>query len=81
MNVMKEVKLLSDLGSNIRRLRDEHGWSAEELSRQSGITMYTIYQIENSIQENPRLGTLQKIADGLGVTVVDLLGEPKAKAS
>ena len=77
---LKEVNLLSDLGDNIRTARNNLGISAEELSRRSRINMRTIYQIENSEQENPRLTTIKKIAEGLGLSITDLLVEPKSKA-
>ena len=79
--LLKEVKLLSGLGDNIRNARSEQGISAEELSRRSGINMRTIYQIENSEQENPRLTTIQKIADGLGVSLTDLLSNSESRSA
>ncbi len=77
--MLKEVNLLSGLGDNIRGARTKQGISAEELSRRSGINMRTIYQIENSEQENPRLTTIQKIAEGLGVGLTDLLSNSGSK--
>ena len=80
IDALKEVKLLSSLGDNIRNIRNEQNISAEELSRRSRINMRTIYQIENSEQENPRLTTIQKIADGLGVTLIALFSNSESKS-
>ena len=80
IDALKEVKLLSSLGDNIRNIRNEQNISAEELSRRSRINMRTIYQIENSEQENPRLTTIQKIANGLGVTLITLLSNSESRS-
>ncbi len=81
IDALKEVKLLSSLGDNIRNIRNEQNISAEELSRRSRINMRTIYQIENSEQENPRLTTIQRIADGLGVSLTDLLSNSESRSA
>lgn len=61
-------------GKNIRRLRKERGLSQKDLRRLAGISQQTISTTETGAHE-PHMGTLRKIAKGLGVSVVDLLAE------
>ena len=81
METVKEVRLLSEFGSRIKQFRQDQGISAEELSRRSGVNMKTIYQIEHSDQENPRIDTIQRIADGLGVSLTDLLSNSESRSA
>jgi len=60
------------LSIRIRTLRDLSGISLRELSRRTGITAANLSLIERG-RGNPTLTTLQRIAAGLGVPVVDLL--------
>lgn len=62
----------SALGTALRMLRAERGVSQEQLAVSSGLPQPTISRIEHGERE-PRLGTLEKYARGLGMTLNDVL--------
>jgi transcriptional regulator with XRE-family HTH domain len=62
--------------SNLRRLREAAGLSVRELARQIGQSNTNVSYWERSGQI-PRSDVLAPMAKALGVTVHDLLGEPK----
>jgi transcriptional regulator with XRE-family HTH domain len=72
------AELLEAIGHNIRRLRDEKGWNQTELGYRAGASPSIISLIENG-KRNPSTATLAKIAEALGVEVVDLF--PKGRRS
>lgn len=57
---------------NLRRARDDAGLSQEELSERSGLHSTEISRLERGVRE-PRLGTIVRVARGLGVAPADLL--------
>jgi len=57
---------------NVRRLRARHKISQEKLADLSGIHRTYIGAVERG-ERNVTLGTLQRIADALGVSCADLL--------
>ena len=59
---------MSEPGANVRTLREERGWSQEELARRSGFSAFTISKIERGATKEPGAYTLDKIASALGVT-------------
>jgi len=68
------VKTTSDL----RRLREKAGLSVRELARQIGESHTNVSYWERSGQL-PRSDKLTAIAKALGVSVEELLGEPKVR--
>ena len=62
--------------SNVRRLREAAGLSVRELAKQIGESHTNVSYWERSGQI-PRSDVLAPMAKALGVTVHDLLGEPK----
>ena len=60
------------LGREIQRIRNKRGLSQEQLAERSELDTITIGFIEQGRRE-PRLKTLMKIADALGVRVKDLI--------
>ena len=60
------------LGKRIHELRVSRGYSQEGLSEQSSVSSRHISEIERG-NTNPTFEALGKIADALGVTLVDLL--------
>jgi transcriptional regulator with XRE-family HTH domain len=62
--------------SNLRRLRETAGLSVRELARQIGESHTNVIYWERSGQI-PRSDVLAPMAKALGVTVHDLLGEPR----
>ncbi len=57
---------------HVRSMRLARGWSLDELAGRSGVSKGMVVQIENA-RTNPSVGTLCRIADAFGVTVVRLL--------
>ena len=63
------------ISENIKYYRGKLGISQEKLAHLSGVTYSNITKLEAGYIQDPRVKTLQKIADVLGVTVNDLLKE------
>jgi DNA-binding XRE family transcriptional regulator len=59
-------------GARIRVAREGLGLSQLELSRRSGIAQESLSRIETG-RRDPRLGTLQKLARGMGLSLEQLL--------
>jgi transcriptional regulator with XRE-family HTH domain len=55
----------------VRRLRQEKGWNQTELAFYAGLAPSVISEIETG-KRSPSAGTLQKLANALGVDVPDL---------
>lgn len=67
---MKNV-INSEVGFNIRRIREERGLSQEELAALAGLHRAYVGQIERG-EKNIGLKNLQKIAQALEVNIEDL---------
>jgi len=63
-----------DIGTKIKALREEKGWSQAGLGRFAGLTQQTISLIERG-EISPRLCCLGWISQALGVTIIELLQE------
>ena len=64
---------MSNIGKNIKKLRQEKGISQDRLSKLADISLNTIVKIELDNSSNPTIETLQKIAKSLGASVDDLI--------
>lgn len=62
---------LHAFGLNIRRLRERHGLSLEELAERAELSFRGLIYIEHG-RRNAGLLTVLKIADGLGVRPMEL---------
>ena len=71
MNTKKE-KYLQKLGVKIKKMRLERGFDQKSFAFECEIGRTQLYMIENG-RTNPRLLTLVKIADGLEISVHELL--------
>ncbi len=60
------------LGRRLRHARQSRGWTLADVSRQVGVAASALSMMENGRRE-PRLSTLQTVAEALGTTVEDLL--------
>lgn len=60
------------LGLNLRKLRDEKGWSQEDFADRAGIHRTYVSDIERG-RRNPTITVLEKLAKPLGVAPGDLL--------
>lgn len=65
---------LDALVQTIVRLREERGWSVNDLARESDLTLATLVSLEAWANE-PQWGTLRRIARALGTELEDLLGQ------
>ncbi len=68
--------------SELAKLRRSKGFSQRALANEAGVSPSSVYEIEVG-RRKPNPSTLRKIADALGVEVIDLLEEeerPKVSA-
>lgn len=65
-------KELLPIARNIKKYRGKLGISQDKLSKLAGITLHTITKIESGATSDPRIETVKKIADALGVSLDDL---------
>jgi len=63
------------IGKNIKKYREKLGISQDKLSKLGGMTFHTIAKIESGATPDPRIETVKKIANGLGVSIDDLMKE------
>lgn len=70
-----------DLGKTLRRLRRLADLTQEELAERSDVSVDVIRQLEQGRKHSARLPTLHALANGLGVELTTLLGDPPAVAS
>ena len=69
---MKDVNVL--IGINLKRLREERGYSLGKLSEIVNVSKSMLAQIEKG-ETNPSVGTIWKIANGLRVSFTSLLSD------
>jgi len=67
------LKEISIIAKNIKKYRTKLGISQDKLSKLAGITLHTITKIESGATPDPRIETVKKIADALGVSIEDLM--------
>lgn len=72
---MDEKGLKVDISNKIRQLREKSGLSIYQLGAACGMSAQRISSLEAGKQV-PMIATLIKLADGLGVSVFDILDEP-----
>ncbi|MEO0554813.1 MAG: helix-turn-helix transcriptional regulator [Bacteroidota bacterium] len=68
----KEEKYFQKLGAKIKQLREDRGVDQKAFAFDCEIGRTQLYMIENG-KTNPRLLTLMKIANGLEISLYDLL--------
>lgn len=66
--------MTNEIGSKIREARLQAGLKQKELAQKIGVSESRISQYEKGSQ-NPRIGTLMKLADALGVSLKSLCGD------
>jgi len=59
---------------NLKKYRNQKGYSQEKLAREAGISYNTLIKIERGGIQNPKIGTIIKLAKALSVSVDELLG-------
>ena len=71
---MAEEELARRFGKLVRRLRQEEGYSQEDFSFRVGLHQTYVSSIERG-ERNVTIGTADRIADALGVTLAELFTE------
>ena len=66
------MDICRQVGANVRRLREQKGWSQEELGHQTGLHRTYISGIERGVR-NPTVTIVARIASPLGVKTGELL--------
>ena len=69
---MDDVNIRQRLAGNLRRLREQKGWSQEQFAFEAGIHRTYVSDIERGAR-NPTITVIEKLAGPLGVTVSELL--------
>lgn len=60
-------------GERLRIIRNERGWTQQDLAAISGVRLRTIQSYEENQRLSPRLDNAEKIAKALGMDVLELL--------
>ena len=66
-------KQLSTIAKNIKKYRAKRKISQDKLSKLAGITLHTLTKIESGATPDPRIQTVRKIADALGVSIDNIV--------
>lgn len=67
------AKKLPPIAKNIKKYRHQLGVSQDRLSKLTDVTLHTLSKIESGATADPRIETVKKIANALGVTLDDLM--------
>ena len=67
------VPIMKFVGVKLRRLREERFISQRDLAKQAEVSPTTILHLETGENPNPRLSTVRKIAEALGVNPNELV--------
>ncbi len=59
---------------NLIELRKQKGWTQERLAIESGISYNTLIKLERNGINNPKIGTVIKLADALKVSLDEFVG-------
>jgi len=68
-------------GDVIRARRDELDWSQADLSRESGVPLSTVQNLESGVYRRPQRKTLVKVAEALGLDADALAQAPTTSSS
>jgi transcriptional regulator with XRE-family HTH domain len=63
---------------NLVSLRKQRGWSQEKLAQESGISYNTLIKLERKGIKNPKIETVVRLADALGVSLDELVGRERS---
>lgn len=67
------TKNLLPIAKNIKKYRNKLGVSQDKLSKLANVTLHTLTKIESGATSDPRIETVNRIANALGVTLDDLM--------
>ncbi len=69
---MAEDDITPELGRRVAAIRQKRGMSQQELAEAAKLTVEAISRLERATRE-PRIGTLARVAEGLGVSLAHLV--------
>ncbi|MDQ0989619.1 transcriptional regulator with XRE-family HTH domain [Streptomyces sp. V3I7] len=72
LNVSDLDLLTQSLARNVKRWRNERGFTLDVLAARAGVSRGMLIQIEQA-RTNPSIGTVVKIGDALGISITTLL--------
>ena len=78
---MSNFELMNALSDNIRELMRRRGMTQAALAEKLEVKQPVIGRLLTNPEANPTIGTLQDIADVLGVEVCDLLRKKRKKVA
>ena len=61
------------IGDKIKLLRNKQGLTQDELARKSDLPYTTLTKIETNVITKPSIQTVMKVANGLGVSIDNLI--------
>ena len=67
----------SELGRRIETLAARRGMTLEQLAVAGGLRLSTLYRITTGDTPDPRVSTVQAIAEALGITMDRLICQPR----
>jgi transcriptional regulator with XRE-family HTH domain len=73
LRVADVISRASALATNMRRLRESHGLSLQQLADRAGVAKTTLFKIESG-RSNPTLETLLTLGEFFSVPIAELLG-------
>jgi transcriptional regulator with XRE-family HTH domain len=77
---MQKNDIRSRFGARVRQLRNDRGWSQEELADRAGLHRTYIGSIERG-EQNISLVNIEKLSATLGVSLAELFRSFKDKAA
>jgi len=66
---MAEKNKKSIIAVNLKKIKKDKGLSQSDLCKKTGLAYHTIAKIENGATTDPRISSLKKIAEALGITI------------
>lgn len=69
----KKMNQVKTIGQKIKAWRKKKDITQDALAKKADIPYTTLAKIESNVIQNPSLQTITKIADGLGITIDDLI--------
>ena len=65
---------MATFGERLTKLREQRGWSQQDLAKQAGVPYMTIWRAEAQTHRYPRMDVAKRIARALGISLDVLCG-------
>ena len=69
------------ISKNVKQLRKQSGLSQDQTARKANMPLSTYLKVENGVTPNPSIQTLLNVAEGLEVSLDELVGRNLKKPS